>query len=92
MSPCAASIYSRVWNKHTPTLINFLTFFQGLQPYSGLHRVYLSSISIKYKVGMGLCLFFLPNFPGTKFIPDSRVPCFHKMKIVNNTVLKMNGF
>ena len=24
--------YSRVRNKHTPTLINFLTFFQGLRP------------------------------------------------------------
>ena len=21
--------YSRVWNKHSPTLINFLTFFPG---------------------------------------------------------------
>ena len=41
--------YSRVRNKHTPMLINFLTFFQRLQPYSGLHRAYLSSISIRYK-------------------------------------------
>ena len=43
--------YSRVRNKHTPTLINFLTFFQGLRPYSGLHRAYLSSISIRYRWG-----------------------------------------
>ena len=43
--------YSRVRNKRTPTLINFLTFFQGLRPYSGLHRAYLSSISIRYKWG-----------------------------------------
>jgi hypothetical protein len=65
-------VYSRVRNKHSPTLINFLTSFQGLQPYSGLHRVYLSSISIRYKWGYaysfcqifqglrlfkGLCLF-----------------------------------
>ena len=58
--------YSRVWNKHTPTLIKFLTFFQGLWPYSGLHRAYLSSISIRYKWGyaysfcqiyQGICLF-----------------------------------
>jgi hypothetical protein len=58
--------YSRVRNKHTPRLINFLTFFQGLQPYSGLHRAYFSSISVRYKWGyacsfcqifQGLCLF-----------------------------------
>ena len=57
--------YSRVRNKHSPTLINFLT-------YSGLHRAYFSSISIRYKWGYaysfcqifqglrlfkGLCLF-----------------------------------
>ena len=34
--------YSKVWNKHTPTLINFLIVFQGLRPYSGLHRANLS--------------------------------------------------
>ena len=45
------SLYSRVRNKRTPTLINFLSFFQGLRPYSGLHRAYLSSISIRYKWG-----------------------------------------
>ena len=48
------------------TLINFMTFFQGLRPYSGLHRAFLSSISIRYKWGyaysfcqifQGLCLF-----------------------------------
>ena len=58
--------YSRVRNKHSPTLINFLTFFQGLRPYSGLHRAYFSSISIRYKlvyaysfcqIFQGLCLF-----------------------------------
>ena len=58
--------YSRVRNKHSPTLINFLTFFQGLRPYSGLHRAYFSSINIRYKWGyansfwqifQGLCLF-----------------------------------
>ena len=31
--------YSRVWNKRSPTIINFLTFFQGLRPYSGLHSI-----------------------------------------------------
>ena len=36
--------YSRVRNKHSPTLINFLTFFQGLRPYSGLNRGYLSIV------------------------------------------------
>ena len=29
---------SRVRNKHSPTLINLLTFFQGLRSYSGLHK------------------------------------------------------
>ena len=47
-------------------LINFLTFFQGLRLYSGLHRAYLSSKRIRYKWGyaysfcqifQGLCLF-----------------------------------
>ena len=28
--------YSRVRNKRSPMIINFLTFFQGLRPYSGL--------------------------------------------------------
>ena len=37
-------VHSRVRNKHSPTLINFLTFFQGLWPYSGLHQAYSSSI------------------------------------------------
>ena len=31
--------YSRVQNKRSPTIINFLTFFQGLRPYSGLHSI-----------------------------------------------------
>ena len=43
--------YSRVRNKRSPKIINFLTFFQGLRPYSGLHRAYFCSISIKYKWG-----------------------------------------
>ena len=62
----STQVYSRVRNKHSPTLINFLTFFQGLRPYSGLHRTYFSSINIRYKWGyaysfrqifQGLCLF-----------------------------------
>ena len=61
------NIYSRVRNKHSPTLINFLTFFQGLHLFSGLHRAYLSSLSRRYKrsytlvffcqIFQGLCLF-----------------------------------
>ena len=59
-------LYSRVRNKHSPTLIIFLIFFQGLRPYYGLHRAYFSTISIRYKWGYaysfcqifhGLCLF-----------------------------------
>ena len=34
-----AITYSRVRNKRSPTIINFLTFFQGLRPYSGLHSI-----------------------------------------------------
>ena len=44
-------VYSRVRNKHTPTLIIFLIFFQGLRPYSGLHRAYFRGICIRYKWG-----------------------------------------
>ena len=54
--------YSRVRNKHTPTLINFLTFFQGLRRYSGLHRAHFSSISIWYK--WGYAYFFCQIFQG----------------------------
>ena len=59
-------------------LLIFWLFFQGLRPYSGLHRAYLCSISIKYKWGYTYS-FFLPNFLGAMFIqrgmfiPDSRV-------------------
>ena len=62
--------YSRVRNKHTPTLINFLTFLQGLRPYSGLHRAYLGGISIRYKWGYAysFCQIFqgLPLFKGLR--------------------------
>ena len=37
--PLAESRYSKVRNKHSRTLINFLTFIQGLRPYSGLHSI-----------------------------------------------------
>ena len=69
--------YSRVRNKHTLMVINFLTFFQGLQPYSGLHSAYFRIISIRYKWGYAYS--FLLNFPGATFIqgatfiPNSRV-------------------
>ena len=43
--------YSKVWNKRIPTLIDFLTFFQELWPYSRLDRAYLSIISMRYKWG-----------------------------------------
>ena len=65
--------YSRVWNKRTPTFINFVIFFLGLQSYYGLKRLH------KFAHFEGLRLFFLSNFPeamfiqGATFIPDSRV-------------------
>ena len=71
------SKYSRVRNKRTPMIINYLTFFQELLTYSGLNRAYLSSISVRYKWGYAYS--FLTNFPGAMFIqgatfiPDSRV-------------------
>ena len=34
-----SATYSRVRIKRSPTIINFLTFFQGLRPYSGLHSI-----------------------------------------------------
>ena len=57
-------------------LLYFQTFFQGLRPYSGLHRAYLSNMIIRYKWGYaysfcrifqglcllkGVCLFFIPE-------------------------------
>ena len=50
------TFYSRVRNKHSPTLINFLTFFQGLRLYSGLHRAYFRCI--RYKWGYTTLIFF----------------------------------
>ena len=55
-----------------------MTFFQGLLPYSRLHRAYFSCISIS--LIWATLIFFLPNFPGATFIqgatliPDPRVP------------------
>jgi len=63
--------YSRVRNKRTPTLINFLTFFQGLQPYSGLHRAYFSSISIRYKWGYAYS--FCQIFQGLRLFKGLRL-------------------
>ena len=58
---------------NVPLCLLIFWLFQGLQPYSWLHRAYLNSISIR-------CAYsFLPNFPratfiqGGKFIQDSRV-------------------
>ena len=63
-----SSIYSRVRNKHSPMLIDFVAFFQRLWAYSKLHRAYFNIISIKYKRGYACRLFFLQNFPGAMFI------------------------
>ena len=63
--------YSRFRNKHSPRLINFLTFFQGLRPYSGIHRVYLSNISIRYKWGYAYS--FCQNFQGLRLFKGVRL-------------------
>ena len=68
----AMFIYSRLRNKHTPTLINFWYFFQGLRSYYGLKRlkIYYLSLHIlkgyvysschifqRLRLFKGLCLF-----------------------------------
>ena len=63
--------YSRAWNKCTPTLINFLPFFQGLRPYFGLHRAYLSGLSIRYK--WGYAYFFYQIFQGLHLFKGVRL-------------------
>ena len=45
-------------------LLIFWLFFQGLRPYSGLHRAYLSSISMRYK--WGYAYFFCQIFQGLR--------------------------
>ena len=79
--------YSRVRNKHSPTLINFLTFFQGLRPYSGLHRAYLSSISIRYKWGYAysFCQIFqgLRLFKGVRLFQTLEYPLLDKIKKIS---------
>ena len=62
---------SRVRNKHSPMLINFLTFFQGLRPYSGLHRAYFSSIRIMYKLGYAYS--FCQIFQGLRLFKGLRL-------------------
>ena len=66
--------YSRLRNKHRGTLINFLTFFQGL--HSLLDRVMLFfkiSAILWYGecVFQGLRLISLPNVPWAMFIPGA---------------------
>ena len=47
--------YSRIWNKHTPTFINFWNFFQGLGSYYGLKSLIFYYISLHilrgYRIG-----------------------------------------
>ena len=80
--------YSRVWNKHTPTLINFLTFFQGLQPYFGFHRAYFGSICIRYKWGYAYS--FCQNFQWLRLFQTleySQTSCkMKKMSLLNRTL------
>ena len=44
--------YSRVRNKCTPMLIKFLTIFQRLLPYSGLHRAYTLDSGVYNKTNL----------------------------------------
>ena len=43
---CGNTAYSRLRNKHTPTLINFWYFFQGLRSYYGFKRLTFYYISL----------------------------------------------
>ena len=72
-------MYSRLWNKHRSTLINFLDFLPGatfLIRDGNAH--FFQNIHYLMVRGM-LILIFLPNVPGATFIqrgtfiPESRV-------------------
>ena len=52
-------------------LLFFFDFFQGLRPYSGLHKAYFSSISIKYKWGYAYS--FCQNFQGLRLLKGLRL-------------------
>jgi hypothetical protein len=85
--------YSRVRNKRTSTLIIFLTFFQGLRPYSGLHRAYLSGISIRYK--WSYAYYFCQIFQGLRLFQTleySKVPvlCTGLINITTHKFLPNN--
>ena len=70
------SVYSKVWNKHTPMFINFWNFFQGLRSYYGLKRLRFYYISLHILRGYvySFCQIFqrLRLFKGlSTSIPDS---------------------
>ena len=71
------SFYSRVRNKRSPTIINFLIFFPGAT------ALFWTS---QYRVKMGLRLFFLPNFPGGYVY--SRVYVYSRLQNRKDTYLK----
>ena len=69
-----------------PTFVNFGFFFQALQPYQRVHKGYLDGYYLhRTCVFKALRLFFLPNFPGPRFIPcpksilEARVNTFTKI-------------
>ena len=52
-------------------LLYFLSFFSGLQPYSGLHRAYLSSIGMRYEWGYACS--FCQIFQGLRLFKGVRL-------------------
>ena len=70
-------------------LINSLTFFQG--HYSGLHRAYFSSISIKYKWDYAYS--FCQIFQGLRLFQTHRVAgmkqVYEDLIIINAQLLSM---
>jgi hypothetical protein len=67
-------------------IFGFFSRSYGLIPDS-IVLIYVAEVLDKYKVSMGLCLFFLTNFTGAMFIqgatfiPDSRVSDQISLKI-----------
>ena len=78
--------YSRLWNKHRGTLINFWTFFQRLR--SLLERVmHIFLLDIRYLMVWGMPIFRAMLIQGATFIPESRVCLSFLVNIFTKSLL-----
>ena len=82
--------YSRLRNKHTPTLIKFLTFFQWLRPYSRFHTAYFSSISIRYEWGYAYSFWLI--FQGLLLFQSLEYAIFSIHGLSNSFLLLSIGY